>query len=123
MLSIKASSNWGDNISAVTVNLYLLTLSTKVSSNWGDNISVVKVNLYLLTLSIKASSNWGDNISVATVNPMMRNTVYMQRVPVDSLICGRNRQHRPQEAGPHQHLICKKNKGMIGIWGWGSRQL
>ena len=62
----------------------------------------------VLTLSIKVCSSCGDSISDATTNPMTKNNVYMNRVPVDSLICGRHRQHRPQDAGPSQHFNCKE---------------
>lgn len=72
--------------------------------------SKINYQYSILTLSIKACSNWGESISEAMTKPMISISVYMKRVAVDSLICGRNRQHRPQEAGPHQHRIWKLNK-------------
>lgn len=72
--------------------------------------SKINYQYSILTLSIKACSNWGESISEAMTKPMISISVYMKRVAVDSLICGRNRQHRPQEAGPHQHHIWKLNK-------------
>lgn len=72
--------------------------------------SKINYQYSILTLSIKACSNWGESISEAMTKPMISISVYMKRVAVDSLICGRNRQHRPQEAGPHKHRIWKLNK-------------
>lgn len=72
--------------------------------------SKINYQYSILTLSIKACSNWGESISEAMTKPMISISVYMKRVAVDSLICGKNRQHRPQEAGPHQHRIWKLNK-------------
>lgn len=72
--------------------------------------SKINYQYSILTLSIKACSNWGESISEAMTKPMISISVYMKRVAVDSLICGRNRQHRPQEAGPHQHRNWKLNK-------------
>ena len=61
-----------------------------------------------LTFSAKNSCAWGTSMRHCRRKPSVRNRVYIVRVPVDSLMGGRQLQHRPHDAGPQQHASCNQ---------------
>ena len=63
-----------------------------------------------LTFSAKNSCAWGTSMRHCRRKPSVRNRVYIARVPVDSLMGGRQLQHRPHDAGPQQHASCNQYK-------------